>query len=97
MKNFRITQSITNRQDASLGMYFKDVSKQPRISTEEEIELAQRIKQGDQSASDKLVRANLKFVISVAKQYQNKGLSLVDLVQEGNIGLNKIGLNRLTI
>ena len=87
MKNFRITQSITNRQDASLGMYFKDVSKQPRISTEEEIELAQRIKQGDQSASDKLVRANLKFVISVAKQYQNKGLSLVDLVQEGNIGL----------
>ena len=97
MKNFRITQSITNRQDASLGMYFKDVSKQPRISTEEEIELAQRIKQGDQSAFDKLVRANLKFVISVAKQYQNKGLSLVDLVQEGNIGLNKIGLNRLTI
>ena len=97
MKNFRITQSITNRQDASLGMYFKDVSKQPRISTEEEIELAQRIKQGDQSASDKLVRANLKFVISVAKQYQNKGLSLVDLIQEGNIGLNKIGLNRLTI
>lgn len=97
MKSLRITQSITDRQDASLGLYFKDVSKQPRISTEEEVALAQRIKEGDESASDKLIRANLRFVISVAKQYQNKGLSLVDLVQEGNIGLNKIGLNRLTI
>lgn len=97
MRSFKITQSITDRQDASLGMYFKDVSKQPRISVEEETELARRIKEGDQSASDKLVRANLRFVISVAKQYQNKGLSLVDLVQEGNIGLSKIGLNRLTI
>ena len=87
MRSFKITQSITDRQDASLGMYFKDVSKQPRISVEEETELARRIKEGDQSASDKLVRANLRFVISVAKQYQNKGLSLVDLVQEGNIGL----------
>ena len=87
MKSLRITQSITDRQDASLGLYFKDVSKQPRISTEEEVALAQRIKQGDQSASDKLIKANLRFVISVAKQYQNKGLSLVDLVQEGNIGL----------
>ena len=87
MKSFKITQSITDRQDASLGMYFKDVSKQPRISTEEEVTLAQRIKKGDESASDKLIRANLRFVISVAKQYQNKGLSLVDLVQEGNIGL----------
>lgn len=87
MKSFKITQSITDRQDASLGMYFKDVSKQPRISTEEEVILARRIKEGDESASDKLIRANLRFVISVAKQYQNKGLSLVDLVQEGNIGL----------
>ena len=87
MKSFKITQSITDRQDASLGMYFKDVSKQPRISTEEEVTLARRIKEGDESASDKLIRANLRFVISVAKQYQNKGLSLVDLVQEGNIGL----------
>ena len=87
MKSLRITQSITDRQDASLGLYFKDVSKQPRISTEEEVALAQRIKEGDESASDKLIRANLRFVISVAKQYQNKGLSLVDLVQEGNIGL----------
>lgn len=87
MKSLRITQSITDRQDASLGLYFKDVSKQPRISAEEEVALAQRIKEGDESASDKLIRANLRFVISVAKQYQNKGLSLVDLVQEGNIGL----------
>lgn len=87
MRNFKITQSITDRQDASLGMYFKDVSKQPRISVEEETELARRIKEGDQSASDKLVRANLRFVISVAKQYQNKGLPLVDLIQAGNEGL----------
>lgn len=87
MRSFKITQSITDRQDASLGMYFKDVSKQPRISVEEETELARRIKEGDQSASDKLVRANLRFVISVAKQYQNKGLPLVDLIQAGNEGL----------
>lgn len=87
MKSFKITQSITDRQDASLGMYFKDVSKQPMIDTDEEIKLAQRIKQGDKAAADKLILANLRFVISVAKQYQNKGLSLVDLVQEGNLGL----------
>lgn len=87
MRSFKITQSITDRQDASLGMYFKDVSKQPMIDINEEIALAQKIKEGDQSAADKLIRANLRFVISVAKQYQNKGLSLVDLVQEGNIGL----------
>lgn len=68
-------------------MYMKDISKESLISLEEEIELAQRIKQGDRLAADKLVRANLRFVISVAKQYQNKGLSLVDLVQEGNLGL----------
>lgn len=97
MRSFKITQSITDRQDASLGMYMKDISKESLISLEEEVELAQRIKQGDRLAADKLVRANLRFVISVAKQYQNKGLSLVDLVQEGNIGLSKIGLNRLTI
>lgn len=83
----KITQSITNRQDASLGLYFKDVSKQPNISIEEEIELAKRVKQGDKKAVEKLVTSNLRFVISVAKQYQNKGLSLVDLIQEGNLGL----------
>lgn len=87
MRSFKITQSITDRQDASLGMYMKDISKEPLISLEEEIELAKRIKQGDSLAADKLVRANLRFVISVAKQYQNKGLSLVDLIQEGNLGL----------
>lgn len=87
MRSFKITQSITDRQDASLGLYFKDVSKQPMIDINEEIALTKRIKEGDQKAVDKLVNANLRFVISVAKQYQNKGLSLVDLVQEGNIGL----------
>ena len=87
MKSFKITQSITERQDASLGMYFKDVSKQPLIDINEEIALTKKIKEGDKAAVDALVKANLRFVISVAKQYQNKGLYLVDLVQEGNIGL----------
>lgn len=89
MKSFKISQSITDRQDASLGIYFKDVSKQRLLNVEEEIELARRIKQGDQAAAEKLILANLRFVISVAKQYQNNGLSLVDLVQEGNLGLIK--------
>lgn len=87
MKNFKITPSITDRQDASLSIYFKDVSKQSMITPEEEIELTRRIKQGDQEAMNKLITANLRFVISVAKSYQNKGLSLVDLIQEGNLGL----------
>lgn len=87
MKSFKITQTITDRQDASLGMYFKDVSKQPLIDVNEEIALTRRIKEGDQTAIDKLVKANLRFVISVAKQYQNKGLDLVDLIQEGNYGI----------
>lgn len=87
MKSFKITQSVTDRQDASLGMYMKDISKEPLISLEEEVELAQRIKQGDRLAADKLICANLRFVISVAKQYQNKGLPLVDLIQAGNEGL----------
>lgn len=87
MRSFKITQSITNRQDASLGMFFKEVSKIPMISLDEEIELSKRIKNGDIAAANKLVEANLRFVISVAKQYQNKGLPLVDLIQEGCIGL----------
>lgn len=87
MKSFKITQSITDRQDASLGMYFKDVSKQPMVDAEEEIELAKRIKNGDKLALDKLISANLRFVISVAKQYQNKGIPLVDLIQAGNLGI----------
>ncbi len=97
MKPITIGQTITDRQDASLSIYFKDVSKQPMIDINEEIALAKRIREGDKQALDKLVRANLRFAISVAKQYQNKGLSLVDLIQEGNLGLSKIGLNRLTI
>ena len=87
MKSFKISQSITDRQDASLNSYFKDVSRQPMISQEEEIELTKKIKEGNEAAVKKLVEANLRFVISVAKQYQNKGLALVDLIQEGNIGL----------
>lgn len=83
MKSFKITQSITDRQDASLGMFFKEVSKIPMASPEEEIELSKRIKDGDIAAINRLVEANLRFVISVAKQYQNKGLPLVDLIQAG--------------
>lgn len=87
MKSLKITPSITDRQDASLGLYFKDVSKQPMISPEEEIELTKEIKKGNDAAAEKLIRANLRFVISVAKQYQGKGLPLIDLIQEGNCGL----------
>ena len=87
MRGIKITQSITDRQDASLGLYFKDVSKQPMISPEEEIELTKEIKKGNREAAEKLIKANLRFVISVAKQYQGKGLPLIDLIQEGNCGL----------
>ena len=87
MKPITIGQTITDRQDASLSIYFKDVSKQPMIDINEEIALARRIQEGDKQALDKLVKANLRFAISVAKQYQNKGLSLVDLIQEASFGL----------
>ena len=87
MKSFKITQSITDRKDASLGIYFKDVSKLSMITSEKEVELTKRIKLGDKAAANELVTANLRFVISVAKQYQNKGLDLVELIQEGNIGM----------
>lgn len=87
MKSFKITQSITDRKDTSLGIYFKDVSKLSMITPEKEVELTKRIKLGDKAAANELVTANLRFVISVAKQYQNKGLDLVDLIQEGNIGM----------
>lgn len=87
MKSFKITQSITDRKDASLGLYFRDVSKLSLVNQEEEIELAKKIQQGDTRAENELVKANLRFVISVAKSYQGKGLDLVDLIQEGNCGL----------
>ena len=87
MKSFKITLSITDINDASLGIYFKDVSKLSMITPEKEVELTKRIKLGDKAAANELVTANLRFVISVAKQYQNKGLDLVDLIQEGNIGM----------
>lgn len=87
MKNFKITQSITDRQDPSLSIFFKEVSKLPLIDADKEIELSRRVKEGDERAANELVKANLRFVISVAKQYQNKGLPLVDLIQEGCCGL----------
>ncbi len=89
MRQLKINQSITNRDSASLDKYLQDIGREPLISAEEEVELAQRIKQGDQAALDKLVRANLRFAFSVAKQYQGQGLSLPDLTNEGNLGLIK--------
>lgn len=85
--NFKISQIATDRSNASLGLYFKDVRQLPRITPEEEIKLSKRIQQGDKKAEEELIKANLRFVVSVAKQYQNKGLDLVDLIQEGNFGL----------
>lgn len=89
MRQLKITKQITNRATKSLDKYLQDISKLPMITAEEEVELAQRIKQGDKQALDKLVTANLRFVVSVAKQYQNQGLSLSDLINEGNAGLVK--------
>ena len=87
MRQLKITKSITNRESASLDKFLQEIGREELISVEEEVELAQRIHQGDQRALDKLVRANLRFVVSVAKQYQNQGLSLPDLINEGNLGL----------
>ncbi|PLW95266.1 MAG: RNA polymerase subunit sigma [Marinilabiliales bacterium] len=89
MRQLKITKSITNRETASLDKYLQDIGKEDMITAEEEVRLAQRIHQGDERALDKLVRANLRFVVSVAKQYQNQGLSLPDLINEGNLGLIK--------
>ncbi|MDA3912541.1 MAG: RNA polymerase sigma factor RpoD/SigA [Bacteroidales bacterium] len=89
MRQLKITKSITNRESASLDKYLQEIGKEELITVEEEVELAQRIKQGDQKALEKLTRANLRFVVSVAKQYQNQGLSLPDLINEGNLGLIK--------
>ncbi|GAB4256451.1 MAG: RNA polymerase sigma factor RpoD/SigA [Vicingaceae bacterium] len=89
MRQLKITKSITNRESASLEKYLQDIGKEPLITAEEEVVLAQRIKEGDNLALEKLVKSNLRFVVSVAKQYQNQGLTLPDLINEGNLGLIK--------
>jgi len=89
MRQLKITKSITNRTERSLDKYLQEIGKEELITAEDEVELARRIKQGDQKALEKLTRANLRFVVSVAKQYQNQGLSLPDLINEGNLGLIK--------
>ncbi len=89
MRQLKITKSITNRESDSLDKYLQEIGHEELISVEEEVELAQRIKQGDRKALEKLTKANLRFVVSVAKQYQNQGLSLPDLINEGNVGLIK--------
>ena len=89
MRQLKITKSITNRESASLDKYLQEIGHEELISVEEEVELAQRIRNGDRKALEKLTRANLRFVVSVAKQYQNQGLSLPDLINEGNLGLIK--------
>jgi len=89
MRQLKITKSITNRESQSLDKYLQDIGREELITAEEEVELAKRIRQGDQRALEKLTKANLRFVVSVAKQYQNQGLTLPDLINEGNLGLIK--------
>ncbi|MBU3821931.1 RNA polymerase sigma factor RpoD/SigA [Flavobacteriaceae bacterium XHP0103] len=89
MRQLKITKQVTNRESKSLDKYLQDISKIPLITADEEVELAQRIRQGDQKALEKLTTANLRFVVSVSKQYQNQGLALPDLINEGNAGLVK--------
>ena len=89
MRQLKITQSITNRESISLDKYFQEIGREELLTIDEEVDLATRIRKGDNKALEKLTRANLRFVVSVAKQYQNKGLSLPDLINEGNLGLMK--------
>ena len=89
MRQLKITKSITNRESEYLEKYLQEIGREEMISAEEEVELAQRIKKGDHKALERLTKANLRFVVSVAKQYQNQGLSLPDLINEGNLGLIK--------
>ncbi len=91
MRQLKITKQVTNRETASLDKYLQEIGKVDLITADEEVELAQRIKAGDQSALEELTKANLRFVVSVAKQYQNQGLTLPDLINEGNLGLIKAG------
>lgn len=89
MRQLKISKSITNRESASLDKYLQEIGHEELLSTDEEVELAQRIRKGDKRALERLTKANLRFVVSVAKQYQNQGLSLPDLINEGNVGLIK--------
>jgi RNA polymerase primary sigma factor len=89
MRQLKITKQVTNRETASLDKYLQEIGRVDLITAEEEVELARKIKQGDETALDRLVKANLRFVVSVSKQYQNQGLSLPDLINEGNLGLIK--------
>jgi len=89
MRQLKITKQITNRETASLDKYLQEIAREEMISPEEEVELARKIKEGDDKALDRLIKANLRFVVSVSKQYQNQGLTLPDLINEGNLGLIK--------
>ena len=89
MRQLKITKSITNRDTQSIDKYLSEISREDLITAEQEVELAKKIREGDQNALDKLVKANLRFVVSVSKQYQNQGLTLPDLINEGNLGLIK--------
>jgi len=89
MRQLKITKSITNRESASLDKYLQEIGREELITAEQEVELAKKIKEGDQESLEKLTKANLRFVVSVAKQYQNQGLTLPDLINEGNLGLIK--------
>lgn len=89
MRQLKITKSITSRDSASLDKYLQEIGREALLTVDEEVELSQRIRKGDQAALDRLVRSNLRFVVSVAKQYQNQGLALPDLINEGNVGLIK--------
>ena len=97
MRQLKITKQITNRDALSLEKYFQEISKIHLITADEEVELARKIRKGDQKALDKLVTSNLRFVVSAAKQYQNRGLRLTDLINEGNLGLVKAAKRAKTI